>query len=305
MTDPRTQVHHLVTRAYQKNFADAQQRVSVLDARTGAVLDASRPIRGNFTSPGFNTAISDDGEPDGTLEQEFCNVERRFADQLRRMRADTPCTEQQRAAICELFALHLVRSPGFRLFSDAVTAEAQRPLVERIAANPEAHARYHAQTGQRDPAALRALADQVFSDEVTSNRYRIGSMASMYNKVVKRLARYHVQLIDTTGLGLGFALADVPVVHADPVGGRYGFRDRLAIGDATVIAGPLTRHLAAALTVAAHDVLHLTTKRRYHEVCALFIRAALGELACHPDDALELRRVCRNIDRIRVESLVA
>lgn len=122
---------------------------------------------------------------------------------------------------------------------------------------------------------------------------------------MEHLSKLYVQVITASDRlrtsdqsPIGFALGDIPVVHADTKTGRYGFRDGLAVMDANFIAGPLTRTTAAVLTVRPERPADLVVKKKLQTLNAVFIRAAMGEVACHPDDALELRRMFRNLHRL-------
>ena len=91
---------------------------------------------------------------------------------------------------------------------------------------------------------------------------------------------------------------DTPVVHAALGGGRYGFRDRLALGDASFIIGPPTRTTAACFSACALRPELIKTRKRVDAINAVFLRAALREVACHPDDARAVRQARSRLDRL-------
>ena len=62
MRDPSTEMQHLVSRGYQQNFANAEKRVAVIDARSGRLVASDRPIKSNFAAPGFITHLDATGE---------------------------------------------------------------------------------------------------------------------------------------------------------------------------------------------------------------------------------------------------
>lgn len=102
----------------------------------------------------------------------------------------------------------------------------------------------------------------------------------------------------------GFVLSDVPIVHADSRTGRYGFRDELAIGDADLIVGPLTRRTTVCLTAEPMEHFAVTTKKATQLINAVFWRSAREVVACHPDDTREARRVCAHLDDLPVAKLL-
>jgi hypothetical protein len=59
--DPTVDRHHLVSKGYQRNFAGDEHRVAVLDSRSGQLVNNGRPIKSNFTAPGYNSHVSVDG----------------------------------------------------------------------------------------------------------------------------------------------------------------------------------------------------------------------------------------------------
>lgn len=96
----------------------------------------------------------------------------------------------------------------------------------------------------------------------------------------------------------GFILGDVPIVHVDVRTGRYGFRDNLAIGDANMIVGPLSRRIAVFLSAAPLRHAELRTRRLVDTVNAVFWRAASAEVICHPEDSLAASQLWRKLDRL-------
>jgi len=88
------------------------------------------------------------------------------------------------------------------------------------------------------------------------------------------------------------------VVHAALKDNRFGFRDHLALGDADFIIGPLTRTTAACFTVRPLNPVLVTTRKRLDTINAIFLRAALAEVACHPADAKAVRQTHSRLDRL-------
>lgn len=305
-TDPRAQRHHLVSRGYQRNFADGEHRVVIVSPRSGKLVERGRAIRSNFAEPGYNTRVGTDGVPDGVLEEEFAKLEGPIADQLRRIRAGT-LSDTNRRAIVSHFALHVVRSKAFRAIHLRILDQVADEEIPRLAADPDMRRRYEAEITS-DPAEGEILAyitrafDELF---VGGNRALVESMADNFNKLSTYLAGFQVQLIRAGDLGCGFFLGDVPIVHAETTSHRYGYRDGLAVGDANLIAGPLTPEVAAVFTVQRMPPVTFRTKADLERLNAVFVRAALEEVACHPDDTLQLQRLVRRLDRVRPPFLSA
>jgi hypothetical protein len=304
VVDAFAEMHHLVTRGYQQNFADDQKRVAVIDARSGKVIDPARPIKTNFVLAGYTAHVTPDGKAVSRLEQEFGRLERPVVDQIRRITPDN-CGPKQRGAVATLFALHLVRSHAFRERHLEVTEQLRREWIPEVASSPEISDRYAAEFG-RPPTAedIFQFAERILDENVRANRFHVDGMVQQYNNIAERLSRLWVQVITADRrMGVGFALADIPVVHANLKTRKYGFRDGVAIGDADLIVGPLTRWTAVAFSVRREPPVTISVKGRLQEFNALFARAALSEIACHPDDARELARVCQRVDQLSLRHL--
>jgi hypothetical protein len=298
VANPFAEMHHLVSRGFQQNFSDGQKRVTLLKARSGKVIDAARPIKSNFVVPGYNTHVTQAGTADSRLEHEFAKIERPLADQIRRITPDN-CGPSDRGAVASHFALHLVRSEAFQSSHQGIIEQLRRDWVRDLARDPEVLKRYEAEFGGRPSADdITSYVDQIIHDHVQANRLHVDSMVKQYNSLGSHLSKFWVQVIIADQLGVGFALADIPIVHANTKTGQYGFRDGLALGDADLIVGPLTRWTAVALSVRPTPHVTLKVKKRLQEVNAVFARAALREIACHPDDARELARVCQRLDQL-------
>jgi hypothetical protein len=116
---------------------------------------------------------------------------------------------------------------------------------------------------------------------------------------VERLQALHTQIIEIDDGLPGLVLGDVPVIHANLSEGRFGYRDRLAIGDADLIMAPLTRRVLICFSATPDQHVRVTTKRKLNDVINLLIRASVREIGCHPEDRLNLQRVCRNPPALR------
>ncbi|MFG1818798.1 DUF4238 domain-containing protein [Kribbella sp. NPDC049174] len=304
MLDPFSEMHHLVSKAYQRNFANDVRRVTVIAARSGEVVDRARAIKNNFVRAGYSAQIDRAGVADSRLELEFSKIETPILHQIRQITPEN-CGPELSAAVVNLFALHLVRSEAFEAKHNRIVDDLRREWLPDLASKPELRERYAADFGTRPTDQdIIDIGERILIENVRTNRLHVGGMVRMHNKIANQLAKFHVQVITSDQLEMGFALGDVPVVHANIKTARYGFRDNLAIGDADLIVGPLTRTTAAALSVRPRKPIKLTVKRRMQEINAVFARAALNEVACHPDDALEVRRVCQQLDRLSPNRLV-
>jgi len=292
---------HLVSRGYQANFAQ-DGRVSVLDSRTGELLDSLRPITSNWWARDFTTERGPDGSLDDSLDREFRNSERVALNQIRDIRPPV-ATKSQRRALDRIAAIHLVRSHSFVSRHGEVVENWLPRAVNEVASDPRLGAIYQDLIG-RNPVAgeLHSLVRAyVRSAQERGDFASPGAMRRMAARIAEVLRRYHVQLVSAyAGQVPGFILPDCPVAHARPGDGRYGFAGGLAVGAADLIIVPVERRLVVFYT--AHPLAHvaLRTKRAIRTINAVLCRNARAEVACHPDDAAETARLIRNIGARRL-----
>jgi hypothetical protein len=289
---------HFVSRGYQQNFATPDKRVAIIDARLGALVDGGRPIKSNFREQGFTTFL-EAGVPNDLLESAFKSVERRVLNEIRTVGVRRRGA-QQKADVANLFAVHLVRSPSFKDFYRDIHARFRRDEVPSFANNAEYAERFEADFG-RSPTAeeLEALALTVYDDMEADPMSLVGTMIRQHDQIAQKLNGYHMQVFTVAEQWLpGFVVGDTPVVHADLDRDLYGFRDRLAIGNANFIIGPLTRTTGACFSARNRGPAPLTTRKQVDAINAIFLRAASQEVACHPDDARAVRQVHSRLDRL-------
>lgn len=290
--------HHLVSRGYQRNFTGADHRIAVLDCKSGLLLDRQRAIRSNFAQVDFNTTGLPGVEPSDWLEQAFASIERPVLNQIREVGPHN-AGPQMRAAVANLFAIHLVRSESYREAHDRVMVEVRRESVPRIASTECAIALFTAEFGRAPlPGEIDEIAHRSLDADERSRKLLSESTARQHDKIAEMLNGFAIQIIWTEPPLPGFVLGDVPVIHANTQSGRYGFRDGLALGDADLVIGPLARRVAACFTVQRLGHMQLRTKKMVDLVNAVFWRGARSEVACHPDDVLATQQMARRIDRL-------
>ena len=294
--------HHLVSRGYQQNFASEDKRVALVSTDTGEVIDPQRAIKHNFAIAGFNDVELPEGGHDSSLEAGFAQIERPVLDQIRRLKASAIGSEQ-RGAVVKLFAMHLVRSQTFRRMHYSIVDQLRAEETPSYETDPEALKIFERQYGRTPaPGELEALAIHALDEMVAGNRAVAESTARQFDRISRKLDGLHMQFLWIGEERLpGFILGDAPVVHASVAEGRYGFRDKLALGDADLIIGPLTRRTAACFTASRLPAKQVTTKALVKTINCEFWRAAEREVACHPDDVPATRRLHTNLDRFSID----
>ncbi len=297
MTDSYRRAQHLVSKGYQHNFADGW-RVAVLDARTGAVIDGRRRIQENWTVDDFLSVEQPDGSLDDGLERDYARREQRFLNEVRAIAANTVITDKRKAAIDALAAAHLARSQSFAEAHRLAAMEALDEAPDRLARDPRALAAFVKQYGRAPQAgelqAIVAAAARKFAAEpdlFPSGVRRVDA------GIREMLGKWTVQLVELADTLPGLVLPDNPVLHGRRSEGRFGFRAGVAIGDADTIIVPIRRRLAALYSGQPVATVRVTTLASLRWINSLLLRSALTEVACHPDDAQEVSRLIKNLDR--------
>ena len=304
MASPEKQ--HLVSKGYQANFASRpSKRVTILEPSTGRVIENERPISTNWRIPEYTSTLAGNGDsPDNKLERFFGSIEVKVLNEIRRI-DPTHRGESQRQAVIQLFAMHLVRNETYRHAHDRIMLEVVDADLTSLTKDSKSIQRIeeylgHAVKVEEVAALIRAFPGRAQE----SNDLHVDNMRNSFERIAEILSVFHLQIITSDGLDHGFALGDVPVVHYQTTSNRYGIRDGLAIGDADLIIGPLTRTTAVALSRVERKPLVLSTKKTLQCINAVFARSALRELACHPEDAHQIRRTCEHLDRFPVRKLL-
>lgn len=290
-------MQHLVSKGYQRNFADGVW-VSIIDAESGAVLEARKSIKTNWRLPEFLSVTWSESNVDDALEREFADQERVVLNRVRDISISKETSEEQKSALDLLAAIHLVRSEAFREKQASVAKDWLSTGALKLTDDPRLLVRFVAQY-RRQPAAgeLEAM--------VREQAEAMSSAPDLHADGVRRgAARLHelfgswrIQLIDIDQRLPGLVLADNPILHGSKVAGRFGFDAAGAVGDAEIILVPIQRRLAACYSPMRLPNITIQTKAGLGWINALLIRGASAEVACHPDDALAISRLIRNLDR--------
>jgi hypothetical protein len=288
---------HWVSRGYQQNFATSDKRVAIFSVHEARVVDGGRPIKSNFCDRGFTTFL-DAGVPNDLLEKAFASVEVRVLNEVRSVSASRRGPEQK-ADVANLFAVHLVRSPAFKSFYSDIGQSSRTQAVPTVAGKQTLADRFERSEGRPpEEGELLGMSLRAFDELMADPMQLVTTMIRQHDAMAEMLNRFHLQVVELGRDLPGFIIGDTPVVHANLATGRYGFRDRLALGDADFIIGPLTRSTAACFTVRFLPVARVTTRKMLDAINAVFLRTALNEVACHPDDAKAVRQTHSRLDRL-------
>lgn len=241
-----------------------------------------------------------DSRPDGSASRDsddvFKKIERRVLELIRGI-APGKCSDAARSAVVGLCTVHLLRSRDFRDAQLQLLNTLEPDAIDYYGQLPEVHRRYVAQYGKPPPPGV---IEEIVSHWVSGQRdgaVFFDSTEERLETVDGLLRRWPLQIVAVDPSLPGLALGDNPVVHADLHTGRFGFRDGLAVGDATLIMAPLSRRIAVFFHRERTPPVYIRTHVALDRVNALTVRAARAEVACHPEDARRVRRVCADVRR--------
>lgn len=292
--------HHLVSAGYQRNFGDDEHFLTIIAARDGQLLRRRQAIKSNWTAANWNSVVDPSkGRADTRLEAEFARIESTALHTVRNVRIGR-LDDQGRGAIIELFAMHLARSEPFRTWEREIAADFLPKRIQGLGEKSHLVESFTRQSGRLPrPGEIEAAARQLTDEKDTTNEWRVESTANHYNAAAEKLSTFAIQIVEVDDRLPGLPIGDVPIVHAHLGRHLFGYRDRLAIGDADLICGPLTRRVLVCLTAVQQPHATIRTKAKLNQVVSLFARAAVREIACHPEDALHVQRVCRSPPPLR------
>ncbi|WP_285601368.1 DUF4238 domain-containing protein [Kineosporia sp. NBRC 101731] len=300
--EPLRRRQHLVSKGYQANFADGKF-LTILDSLTGNIVETRRSIESNWRKTDFLTVQPTDGNANDSLERRFSRDEKKVLNQIRLIEKPT-ISDQQRASLDLLAAIHLVRSESYAVRHEQVSREYLENCVPEFMSHPEIEHRFLASNGrQPNDDELESLIAQQARKLLNSPDLLANSIRHGRRSLPNLFSQWKVQLVTSPPHLPGFVLADQPVVHAQRYKNRFGFKAGLAVGDADLVMAPIHRRLLACYTHKALFNATLSTKQRWSMVNAALCRNALTEVACHPDDAREVKSLIRNIDRYPASKL--
>lgn len=297
MGDEQRRKQHLVSKGYQRNFADGLF-VSVVDASTGLVVADRRSINVNWRVPDFLSVVDGSGLVDDSLEREFARSERVYLNAIRDIRPFTKLTVQQRRAIDALTAAHLVRSVQFANRHKELVRAAAAQSTAKLPLDPRARQVFIAQHGRPPrPGELEGIVAAVAAEFARQHDLLADGVRRVMPRLEPILGPRKIQLVELEERLPGLVLADHPILHGRRDKGRFGFRDAGAIGDADTIFVPLSRRVLAVYTATSPGDIRIRTKASVLWINSLLVRGAASEVACHPEDAIHTSRLVRDLDR--------
>ena len=289
---------HIVSRGLQRNFARDGHRIAAIDVRTGAVIDPDRSTKSNFAEPDFLTYRDVDGNPVREVDHAFTRIERSVLNLIREVTPATYNPERHHRPIVQLMSVHLVRSRALLASKLRLLHESSEDLGRELATSPATREKVRRALGRYPyPGEVEDWARRWTAHGIESGAHLIENLPEQQRTIADLLARYPIQIVESPAHLPGFALGDVPAVHASLERQLFGFRDRLAVGDADWASIPLARRTMAVFSAGGQGHRVVTTAKLIHRLNLLTVRSCEREVACHPDDIVSLQRLIRRPER--------
>ncbi len=288
----RRQRHHVVSRGFQRFFAEGE-RVLLIDKAPSTGVPRVRPAgtRDVFVRKDFSSHRSD-GQLIDPLEDEWQRIEREALPPIAAWLAGharppgwNPVGSREAAKM--IAALHFARSYAYLEVHERISLEQGAELAARLPSDHEFVRRWRASRSD-DPTP--DAVSQLVNEQVTANfrwnsAYSVERMAAHFNFAIEKLGPLHTQEIRPSG-SARFVLGDSPFVIADRRRSRIGSRE-LALGDADLLLLPLSPTLAIAFT--GNDEGHgQVGDHVVQRVNAYTWQAAGRQVIAHPDTDLGL-----------------
>ena len=298
--------HHVVSRGYQRFFADGE-RVSLIDKVPRPGVPRCRPAgtKDVFVRSHFNSYL-EDGHLVDKLEDEWARIEDQSLPPIRawirgNAQASTPDRAGSRDAAKLLAALHFARSYAFRALHDELSEAERKRANTLLPADPEL-LRLWWETYDAEPAPgdIEALINDRFPEAVgPQSAFAVEQMAAFFNRAIDRLGQLQVQAVTPLDRQVQFVLGDSPFVLHSTDRSLVGSGE-LALMDAERLFLPLSPHLGVFFTSSTEPDVAAPSPiiQRLNE---LTWRAAREQVIAHPatdlTDALARTEWARKVGR--------
>lgn len=284
---PRHQ-HHVVSAGYLRFFADAKQRLRLIDKPTRSAIPRLVGVRNAFVRTHFNSVVDGEGRKLDHLESEWAERESFALPRIRHL-DPTRVEVEDDAAVKILIALHYARSFAAREMHDRIADETLTTFVADMRELAELQRLFELEYGRAAvEGELESLAEQQWAARRSTNQMFVESIAKGFNTGLDLLKDASLELVVPAHPTLRFGTGDSPVVVSNQELLSVGPLGGVPLADASVVYMPLRQDLAAAVTHGAPRLLQANGVEIVR-LNTLVWRAAIRHVACHPED--DWRRV--------------
>lgn len=272
--------HHLVSRGYQRFFADGEQ-VRLIDMSSHTYRSAG--TADVFVEANFNSWRGADGWND-ELEQTWHNKVEGPAIGLVRQLIEDNAGDIQRDAAKVLAALHLARSYSFDIVHNRILNQVGANEMHFVETDPSYAALFTAEAGRvPEPGELAERVRLTVEAMQSGRQFLLERMVYLFNFTLEFFHTLNVALLYAPP-GMSFLTGDTPVVTRDEHGFRIGIRQGVALGDTFGIFMPLSREVAVDLYTSEAPPDKVLFPWQVQMLNLLVARSSVRFLVCHPSD---------------------
>lgn len=266
--------HHVVSKGYQRGFADSDDRILLVDKVTGEARPVS--VRDSFVRRGFNLRRDAEGE-DEELEDEWARLESGAIPIVRSVAASGNIDKRADLELKVLLAVHFARSFESRRIYEDLFQDHRRRVLENVDAEKLRQAFYQDHGRHPSDEELKAAMQTFLDDWHRSNQFFIERMVEFHNWLLEFLRPKHLQAVRARAGPVEFITGDVPVVRCS----NDGRQINVAILDADTIYFPIGRWCAVAVSTKPRGAV-LLDRIGVAKCNSLIWRSSQRHIACHP-----------------------
>jgi hypothetical protein len=236
--------NHIVTVGYLRYFADADDRVRLveLNGEIGKCL----PLRAVMKETDFSVIRLPDGFDD-QVEEGWATIENRALPHLRGIGLGYDLTDEQDIAIKALVALHFARAYGAKQLFDETWDRHMGAFVQR-SADDQCLIQAFIEDYKREPVEgeIKRLTTQHVDDERNTNLPWVKTQLEYYEKMLEKLVPLRIERGIIAGGKAHFLTSDSPfVLQRDDEVGRTG---QIPFEQADSFFMPMTKNCVVAFT---------------------------------------------------------
>jgi hypothetical protein len=273
--------HHVVSRGYQRFFADGE-RVLLIDKLRRTYKEVG--TADCFVEDHFNSWIGDTGWEDD-LEDEWQRLENMILPQVRSL-VNERGTDDQREACKILAAIHFARSYVLREMQSTIGEIAILGEADRMAGDPIYIGAFTEQLGHAPlPGEIESYIADLWADLTANRRFLQERTVYAYTSALDMFKPRQVQFLYSRE-HLGFVLGDTPLITGDSQLFKVSVTDGIALGEAVQIWMPVTSGCSMLLHWGTDQELPKDGRLSPYQVQQsnwVSWRAARRFLICHPD----------------------
>jgi hypothetical protein len=210
MTTKPSRDNHVVSAGYLRYFADANDRVRLVELDGG--IDKLLPVRSVLKETDFSVIRLPDGFDD-QVEQSWGKIESRALPHVRGIGLGLPLTDEQDAAIKALVALHFARAYGAKDLFDAAWDTHMGAFVKNSSESADLISAF-IEDYKRDPTdgEIERLTAEHVEGERRTNLSWVKTQLEHYEKMLDRLVPLRIERGIVAGGRAHFLTSDSPFI---------------------------------------------------------------------------------------------